>query len=133
MLFEDVEKIKIKKRVRVEMGDIQSLMDSLQKYGLINPIVLTQKNQLIAGHRRLTAARNLGWKKVPVVKLDLTGAKEKLEWEIEENIRRKDFTPEEMEAAFLELTKLSRPGFWTRLWKKIVVFFKRLFRIENTN
>jgi ParB family chromosome partitioning protein len=118
MLFEDVDKIKVKKRIRQDLGDIEGLKQSMQKFGLVSPIVITQKGELIAGHRRLSAAIELGWKRIQVVRIDLENPKDKLEWEIEENIRRKDFTHAELELAYLELARLSRPSFWRRLWEK---------------
>jgi ParB family chromosome partitioning protein len=127
MIFEDVDKIKVKKRIRKDLGDIEGLKQSLQKFGLVSPIVITQKNELIAGHRRLTAARELGWKQIQVVRIDLEDSKDKLQWEIEENIRRKDFTHDELELAYLELARLSRPNFWIRLWEGIKAFFRKLF------
>jgi ParB family chromosome partitioning protein len=127
MIFEDVDKIKVKKRIRKDLGDIEGLKQSLQKFGLVSPIVITQKNELIAGHRRLTAARELGWKQIQVVRIDLEDSKDKLQWEIEENIRRKDFTHDELELAYLELARLSRPNFWIRLWERIKAFFRKLF------
>jgi ParB family chromosome partitioning protein len=104
-----VDKIKVKKRIRQDLGDIEGLKQSMQKFGLVSPIVITQKGELIAGHRRLSAAIELGWKRIQVVRIDLENPKDKLEWEIEENIRRKDFTHAELELAYLELARLSRP------------------------
>lgn len=45
-------------RIRTELGDIQSLALSILKYGLLNPITVTDKLVLIAGERRLTAVRD---------------------------------------------------------------------------
>ena len=56
-----IETIRVKKRVRQNIGDIDALKESLRTYGLLNPITLTKDNELIAGERRLEAAKMLGW------------------------------------------------------------------------
>ena len=56
-----IKEIKIKKRVRKDLGSLEDLKDSLRTYGLLNPITLNRKYELIAGERRLTAAKELGW------------------------------------------------------------------------
>ena len=53
----NISEIKVKKRVRKDLGDINSLKDSLKRYGLLNPITIDSKNRLIAGERRLEAAK----------------------------------------------------------------------------
>ena len=64
--------ILIGKRHRSDMGDIESLAESIDAVGLLHPIVVTPDNKLIAGKRRLEACRHLGWTEVPatVVPLD---------------------------------------------------------------
>jgi ParB family chromosome partitioning protein len=123
--------IKVKKRLRKELGDITSLAESLKKFGQISPIVITQKNVLIAGGRRLEAAKSLGWKTISAVILEVSGDLEKLEYEAEENFQRLDFTPEETAEAVNKIQRLQNPGFFKRIWNAIVGFFKRLFRVSD--
>jgi ParB family chromosome partitioning protein len=123
--------IKVKRRLRKELGDITSLAESLKKFGQISPIVITQKNVLIAGGRRLEAAKSLGWKTINAVILEVTGDLEKLEYEAEENFQRLDFTPEETAEAVNKIQRLKNPGFFKRIWNAIVGFFKRLFRVSD--
>jgi ParB family chromosome partitioning protein len=54
------------KRVRRDMGDIDSLAASMAIVGLLQPIVVTPEGLLICGERRLRAAELLGWKTIPV-------------------------------------------------------------------
>jgi ParB family chromosome partitioning protein len=124
-----INEIKVKKRVRKDYGDIQALADSMKRFGQISPIVLNNRNQLIAGGRRLEAARYLGWRTINAVIMDLDDPISKLEYEIEENLQRRDFTPREAAVAAQELAKLKNPGFFRRIWNAIVNFFRRLFRI----
>ncbi|MDR0312848.1 MAG: ParB N-terminal domain-containing protein [Treponema sp.] len=126
-----ITNIKVKKRIRKELGDISSLAESLKKYGQINPIVITKKNVLIAGERRLEAAKSLGWKTINAVVADVSGSLEKLEYEAEENFQRLAFTPEETADAVKKIQHLRNPGFFKRILNAIIDFFKRLFRIAD--
>jgi ParB family chromosome partitioning protein len=103
-------------------------MESMKKYGLLAPIVVNKTHELIAGRRRLEAARLLGWKTVSVTVLDREEDAERLEMEIEENIVRKDFTTDELADGFASLERLRKPSFFMRLWLAIKRFFRRLFR-----
>ena len=66
-----IEDIKIKKRIRKENKSIDSLADSMRVYGLLNPIVLDSDYMLIAGFRRLQAAKELGWTTIPATIIDV--------------------------------------------------------------
>ena len=123
-----IEDIKVKKRLRKEQGDISSLAASIKKFGQINPIVINKNNVLIAGERRLEAVKTLGWKTINAVVVDISDPLEILEYEIEENIQRQDFSPEETAEATQRLYQLKNPGFFQRIWKGISAFFKRLFK-----
>jgi ParB family chromosome partitioning protein len=58
--------IKIGKRVRKDMGDIQALAESIEDIGLLNPITVDERGCLLAGARRFTAFKRLGRKRIPV-------------------------------------------------------------------
>lgn len=87
-----VDDISIGDRVRSDMGDIEALAESMERVGLLHPIVVREDLVLVAGHRRLEAARLLGWSSVAchVVNVDNI-----LSAEYDENVVRKDFTPTE--------------------------------------
>ena len=125
-----IDEIKVKKRIRKDMGDINALAESLKRFGQICPIVVTKNNQLIAGGRRLEAARSLGWRTINAVVADIPDELTKLEFELEENIQRHDFSPEEAEEAVLKINRLKNPSLFRRMWNAIVRFFKKIFRIE---
>ena len=126
-----IEDIKKRKRIRKDLGNIASLAASLKKYGQISPIVITKKNVLIAGERRLEAAKYLGWKTINAVIVDAPGKLTKLELEVEENVQRQPFSMSEEAEATRKLYRLRNPGFFRRVWDYIVNFFKRLFKIED--
>jgi len=123
-----IEDIKVKKRIRKDMGDIDALAESLKRFGQISPIVITKNNALVAGGRRLEAARSLGWRTINAVVANIPDEVTKLEYELEENIQRRDFTREEEEEAIRKLVKLKNPGFFRRIFNAIVKFFKRLLK-----
>ena len=90
-----IDSIVIGGRHRRDMGDIASLAASIAQLGLLHPVVVNQKGELIAGERRLAACRSLGWTDVPVTVVDLV---EIVRGELAENADRKDFLPSEIEA-----------------------------------
>jgi ParB family chromosome partitioning protein len=134
-----ISDIKVKKRVRQELGDLEGLKNSLRMYGLLNPITLSSKYELIAGERRLEAAKAIGWESINAVVLgkdiDAIG---KLEMELEENNQRKAFTEEELLEGYHRLEKLRNPGILMRIWaficrvaKAVAKFFKSLFTAKK--
>ncbi len=118
-----IKDIKIKKRVRKDLGNLDDLKDSLRLYGLLNPITLNSRYELIAGERRLQAAIQLGWTNINANVIDGISEVEQLEMEIEENNQRKEFTDEELLEGYKRLERLRNPGFFYRLF----LFFKKLF------
>jgi len=130
-----IDDIKVKKRIRKDLGDIAALADSMKRFGQISPIVITKKNVLIAGGRRLEAARLLGWRTINAIEADISDSLTKLEYELEENIQRRDFTREEAKEAAREIYKLRNPSLFRRIINAIVRFFKRIaalfFNIED--
>ncbi len=123
----DIEEIIIRKRVRKNLGDLTSLMESLRRHGLLNPIVISNRNELVAGHRRTEAARRLGWKTIEARIVDDRDEGDLVEMEIEENTQRKSLTPDELAEAYLRLDKIRNPGLFGRIWRAIKKFFRRLF------
>ncbi|MDR1250230.1 MAG: ParB N-terminal domain-containing protein [Treponema sp.] len=122
-----LDDILVKKRIRKDMGNIPALAESMKRYGQLSPIVLNSRNQLIAGGRRLEAARYLGWRTINAVVMDIDGALSALEYEVEENLQRQNFTPEEFTQAVRRLNKLRNPGFFRRILNAILRFFRKLF------
>lgn len=108
-------------RIRRDIGNIRSLEESIEAVGLINPLLIDEEMKLLAGFRRLTACKNLGWKEVEVRMLELNGDLLKmLDVEIAENFYRKDFTPEEILASEKRrieiLEELREKGLFERFW-----------------
>lgn len=82
------------------VGDIDDLAASIMEHGIINPITVTNdfgmstQYRVVAGHRRLAAAKRIGLSKVPchVVDKDSEGLDE---IPLSENVTRMDMTPYE--------------------------------------
>jgi ParB family chromosome partitioning protein len=122
-----IDQIRIKKRARKDLGSLQPLMDSLREQGLLNPIVINTKNELIAGQRRLESAKRLGWQSVAVTVVDRLSEADKLAMEIDENMYRLDLTPEELAEARSRLEKLRNPGLLRKILLALIRFFRWLF------
>lgn len=107
-------------RQRQEFGDEDQLSSSIERLGLLHPIVVRHDGTLVAGERRLRAIRklaiaNIGIKhgnasyepwQVPITyfeSLDPYGA---YEAELEENVQRRDLTWQERADARARLHKL---------------------------
>ncbi len=117
----EVDKIKpnpFQPRRDFDEAMLKSLADSIRQYGVLQALVVTRKEvekpegglateyELVAGERRLRAARLAGLAQVPV--LIRTGEESdlmKLELAIIENIQREDLSPVDRARAFERLTK----------------------------
>ena len=127
-----IKDIIVRKRIRRDMGDIEGLAESLKRYGQISPIVISRTNVLIAGGRRLEAAKQLGWRTINAVISESTNELARLELEVEENIQRRDFNMEEVAEATKRIYHLQNPGFFRRIINAIVRFFKWLLKIGDS-
>jgi ParB family chromosome partitioning protein len=86
-------------------SELEDLINSIQEYGIIQPLIVTRSNgdyELIAGERRLRAARTLGLKTVPAIVRDAT-EQQKLELALIENIQRQDLNAVEEAIAYKAL------------------------------
>ncbi len=90
-----LNEITIEDRQRQDYGDLDDLAESLRRYGLIQPVVISQDRRLIAGGRRCAAAYKLGWAEIDVVYRETLTQAELFELELEENVRRKDLSWQE--------------------------------------
>jgi len=127
----EIASIRVRKRVRRELRDIDQLADSMKRFGQLHPIVITPKKVLISGRRRLEAARVLGWSAIEAMVIGQCDAAKRLEIELDENVQRYPLGRDELGYALEKLDKLRNPGFFRRIWNAIVGFFRRLFGIEE--
>ncbi|MEM9380901.1 MAG: ParB N-terminal domain-containing protein [Planctomycetota bacterium] len=76
--------------------DVTTLKKSIETVGLIHPVTVTRKNELLAGARRLQAAKELGWDEIPVHVVDRDALVQEL-ISIDENLVRAPLTTLELE------------------------------------
>lgn len=97
-------------RLHFDPQALQELADSIREHGVLQPVIVTRVQsdmgpstyQLIAGERRLQAARIAGETRMPVLVKEATG-NELLELALVENIQRRDLNPIEEATAFRRL------------------------------
>jgi Domain of unknown function (DUF4326)/ParB/Sulfiredoxin domain len=100
----------VKDRHRSDLGDLESLAASLRELGQLQPIVVSATYRLIAGGRRLAAAKSLGWTEIDAkIASDLTSAADLLRAERDENTCRKAFAPTEEYSLYAALLALEAP------------------------
>jgi len=93
-------------RRRFSDAHIDELVESIKIYGIIQPLIVTKKNdggyELIAGERRWRSAKKLGLETIPVIVRD-ADRQEKLEIALIENIQREDLNPIETAISYRKL------------------------------
>ena len=95
-------------RQRRELLEIDVLADSIDRLGLIHPIVITREGELIAGERRFAAVNSLGWTSIPVQYVDELEPTKLRAIELEENLKRQDITWQDQVRAVTEYHRLRR-------------------------
>lgn len=101
-------------RSALDESELEELAASIREHGIIQPLIVTERAEhvrgepgrytLIAGERRLEAARRAGLAEVPVIVREAT-EQERLELALIENVQRTDLSPLEAAEAFRQLTE----------------------------
>jgi ParB family chromosome partitioning protein len=92
-------------RLRLDEDELQGLLGSIAENGILQPIIVRRKAdgyELVAGERRLQAAKKLGLASIPAVICDVSDQKA-LELALIENIQRQDLNPIEKAKAYQHL------------------------------
>ncbi|MEM7308756.1 MAG: ParB N-terminal domain-containing protein [Planctomycetota bacterium] len=76
--------------------DVSALKKSIESVGLIHPVTINQDNELLAGARRVQAARELGWVEIPVHVVEREALVQEL-ISIDENLVRAPLSTLELE------------------------------------
>jgi ParB family chromosome partitioning protein len=93
---------------------LKELADSIREFGILQPLVVRKiemevptgtkvEYELIAGERRLLAAKLLGLPRVPAIIRRVEHLRERLEMAIIENLQREDLNPIEVARGFAKL------------------------------
>lgn len=113
--LEQVEYIKLSKivpsddnpRKNFDEEAIKSLAESIELYGIIQPLILIESNEkydIVAGERRYRAAKLLNLEEVPAIVKKIT-KKDKDMISMVENIQREDLNPYEEAQAYSNIMK----------------------------
>lgn len=92
-------------RTEFSNNHLDDLVESIREHGILQPLIVTEGKtgfQLIAGERRLRAAKKVGLKKVPVI-IRRASEQQKLELAIVENVQRSDLNPVERALGYKKL------------------------------
>lgn len=76
-------------RQRRDISNLDDLVDSIRRLGLIHPVCITRDNALVSGERRLRAIMALGWSHIPCQYIDELDDHTLRAIELEENVKRK--------------------------------------------
>lgn len=109
----DIEKIHLpdsQPRRYFDPEKLAQLIESVKEHGILEPLLVRPREngdyELVAGERRLRAARELGLKEVPIAVRELDD-RQALQVALMENLQREDLNPvEETEAVIALLTML---------------------------
>ncbi len=120
-------------RTHFDPAELADLAASIRQNGIIQPLIVTRGPQpdqyiLIAGERRLLAARQAGLANVPVILREAT-EQQRLELALIENVQRSDLSPLEAAEAYRHLAedfKLSHDEIATRVGKSRVTITNTL-------
>jgi ParB family chromosome partitioning protein len=92
-------------RLRMDDEALEALAESVRQHGIIQPILVTETidgYQLVAGERRLRAARMVGLERIPAIVRQLAD-RQQLELALVENLQREDLDPIEAARAYRQL------------------------------
>jgi ParB family chromosome partitioning protein len=128
-----INDILVKERLRVQPGDLTALKESIKQVGLIQPLVINEKKELLCGHRRLLACKELNWQEIEAVVLDVNEDQvRQLDLEYHENIARQNLSSQELEQFKKKKDELLRAkkqgGFWdwlAKLWNWLKGLFSK--------
>ena len=85
--------------IRTGKNELKKLMESIKKYGILNPVLIDDKSNIIDGHRRIACAKALKISAVPVITVDAKLKKDKYYEQI--NTTSRKMLPNEMIYIFI--------------------------------
>jgi ParB family chromosome partitioning protein len=105
----DVNKIipnRYQPRQQFDEDSLKELSESIAKNGVIQPVLVSEmgdgRYELVAGERRLRAAKMAGLMEIPAVVRSFT-EEQRIEFALIENIQREDLNPVEVAQAYKEI------------------------------
>jgi ParB family chromosome partitioning protein len=104
--IDDIDPNPDQPRTQFDDAELRQLADSIRLHGILQPLVVVREGdgyRLIAGERRLRAARLAGLEQVPVVFRESPQGEESLSLSLVENIQRHDLNALEEAEAYRRL------------------------------
>jgi ParB family transcriptional regulator, chromosome partitioning protein len=92
-------------RTRIDEDELATLVESIRAHGIIQPVLVTETldgYRLVAGERRLRAARLAGLERIPALVRQLAD-RDQLELALVENVQREDLNAIEEARAYRQL------------------------------
>ena len=96
--------------------EMKSLIESIREYGILTPLVVSRQGsrgdviQLVSGHRRLHAAKELGLQVIPVTYVTMTPAEIEIAV-VDSNLQREHILPSEKAKAYkLKMEAMKKQG-----------------------
>jgi ParB family chromosome partitioning protein len=90
-------------RQAIEPGALHELVASIKANGVLQPVLVRpvgERYQLVAGHRRVEAARQAGLTHIPAVVRDAVTDQQQAQWALVENNQRENLNPIERGKAY---------------------------------
>lgn len=104
VLERPTDSIRVGYRLRKDLGNLEELVDSIRRMGILEPLVITPDGTLVCGARRLAAARIAELRFVKVtVNARISTQLEELLAELHENTLQKPYAARELAALYAEL------------------------------
>ena len=96
-------------------AQVEKIANSIREFGFLNPVLIDGDNMIIAGHGRVLAAKRLGLKQVPCLRVE-------------------DLTPTQVRAYILADNKLAEDAGWDEslVFQELAVLQDEDFKIELT-
>lgn len=107
--IEDIQPNPRQPRLDFDEPGLKSLAESITEHGILQPLIVAHTSSgegylLIAGERRLQAARIAGLGSVPVI-IRQVEEQQRLEWALVENLQRTDLNPLEAAEGYRQLAE----------------------------
>ena len=101
-----IESILVNRNGHGELSDLEGLTASIKERGVLEPLIITPERRLLAGRRRLEAARRAGLAMVPVRVFEIADERTAIEIGLVENVQRADLDPLTRAKAYRGLMEL---------------------------
>lgn len=66
-----------RKKLTPKDKEYQKIKRSIEEFGYVDPIIINKDNTIIGGHQRVTVLKDLGYKEINVIQIDIDKTKEK--------------------------------------------------------